>query len=108
MKQTICILIILFLATTASAGEWAYRVTATRTEMLTTKPTEKEGAALGGHWEYLKGLFRKGSIIFAGRTLNVDDTTFGLVVFHADDEKAARAIMEGDPAVQQGGFKATL
>jgi len=32
----------------------------------------------------------------------------GIVVFESDSESAAKAIMEGDPAVREGVFLATL
>jgi regulator of protease activity HflC (stomatin/prohibitin superfamily) len=44
----------------------------------------------------------------AGRTLTVDEHTFGIVVFHADSQERAGAIVEGDPAVKYGVMRAEL
>ena|SRR5215212_2818195 len=107
MKRIVPFLVAVLISTTASAGEWAYRVSPVRTAML-TKPTAKEGAAVGAHWAYLKEQFRNGTIVFAGRTTSMDKSTFGIVVFRADDEQAARAVMNADPSVKQGVFKASL
>jgi hypothetical protein len=38
-------------------------------------------------------------VILAGRTLEPGEKTFGIVIFEATDEEAARAFMNGDPAV---------
>ena len=43
-----------------------------------------------------------------GRTRNTDHTTIGLVVFQADSEERATAIMQADPAVTNGVMKAEL
>ena len=44
----------------------------------------------------------------AGRTQNADETAFGLVVFRAESETAARQIMLEDPAVKHGVMTASL
>ena len=49
-----------------------------------------------------------GQVIFAGKTTEPLDTTFGLVVFEAESEAAARQFMESDPAVVAGVMSATL
>ena len=43
-----------------------------------------------------------------GRTLNTDESSFGIVIFRARSEEAARAVMNADPAVQAGGMRARL
>jgi uncharacterized protein YciI len=50
----------------------------------------------------------EGVVILAGRTLNGDDSTFGIVIFNAGSEEEARRIMESDPAVRQGVMRAEL
>ena len=50
----------------------------------------------------------QGVVILMGRTQNDDETTFGIVIFEAGDETAARAVMENDPAVREGVMAATL
>ena len=61
--------------------------------------TEADNAAVGRHFARLKQATESGQVILAGRTTEPLDKTFGLVVFEADDEAAARAFMEADPAV---------
>jgi len=55
----------------------------TRLGMLTESPTEEEDGVLSGHAAYVEDLAKRGVVEFAGRTRNADETTFGLVVFHA-------------------------
>jgi uncharacterized protein YciI len=106
-RIVLMLLMLLLVATTATAGDWVYRIQPTRPELM-SKPTEAEMAAVGAHWEHLKELFRKGTVVFAGRTTKAEGEVFGVVVFHAENEEAARAIMNSDPAVQKGVMKATL
>lgn len=72
------------------------------------KWSEKDKAATTRHFERLKKATADGKVILAGRTTEQLDKTFGLVVFEADNEKAARAFMEADPAVVAGVMTATL
>jgi len=44
----------------------------------------------------------------AGRTLTADNQTRGYVVLQAPDEKSARDMMQGDPAVEEGVMTAEL
>lgn len=64
--------------------------------------TEADNKAVAQHFEYLKELHKQGVLILAGRTDESFDRTFGLVIFEAEDEAAARAIMAADPAVKAG------
>ena len=73
-----------------------------------SKWTDKEKSAAGKHFERLKKATAEGKVILAGRTTESLDKTFGLVVFEADSEAAAKAFMEGDPAVVAGVMTATL
>ena len=96
--------------TTQHAGlqkQFLYRVRPVRLEMLKS-PTEKENTIVEEHFTYLKELTAKGVLILAGRTLNADESSFGIVIFHADSEEAARRIMEGDPGVRKGVFRAEV
>jgi uncharacterized protein YciI len=72
------------------------------------EPTPAEEASVGAHFDYLVRLAREGVVLLAGRTLNEDPTTFGIVIFEADDADAARGIMRDDPAVRDGVFAAEL
>jgi uncharacterized protein YciI len=63
--------------------------------------TGEERAAWGVHFERLQHLLAEGTLILAGPTLGRVNT--GVAVIEAEDEEAARRIMEEDPAIA-GGF----
>lgn len=86
--------------------QWLYRVVPTRAHMV-ADATAEEQRLVAAHFDYLVSLRDRGELILAGRTQEVDGT-FGIVIFEADDEAAARAVCEGDPAVAAGVFAATL
>jgi uncharacterized protein YciI len=46
-------------------------------------------------------------VTLAGRTTEPLTTTFGIVIFEADNEQFAREFMEADPAVRAGLMPAT-
>ncbi|WP_194411439.1 YciI family protein [Microbacterium cremeum] len=87
-------------------SEWLYRLVPTRPEMVTA-PTAAEQDVVAAHFEYLVGLRDRGILILAGRTQE-EGGTFGITIFEADDERAARAVMDADPGVSGGVFAATL
>lgn len=70
--------------------------------------TDRERGLVGAHFQYLKAATEAGQVLLAGRTNEPLDKTFGLVIFEADDEAAARRFMESDPAVKAGVMLATL
>lgn len=70
--------------------------------------TDTENAAAARHFEYLANAAKSGQLIIAGRTLESLDKTFGLVIFEAESETAAREFMQSDPAVTSGLMVATL
>ena len=88
--------------------QWIYVLKPTRLEMLTEGSTPEEEEIVSRHFAYLKDLTEKGVMILMGRTQNNDVSTFGIAIFEAEDEAAARAIMENDPAVKNGVMTATL
>ena len=88
--------------------QFLYRVQATRPAMLTDGPTPDEAAIVERHFASLQGLTERGTVILLGRTLNTDPSSFGIAIFKADPEDAARAIMDGDPAVRAGVMRADL
>jgi len=95
----------------AEAGaqrQFIYKLEATRLEMLTVGPTPDEMRIVEEHSNYLKDLAEKGVVTLAGRTLNNEATTFGIVILSAADEAAAHAIMNRDPFVRNGLMRATL
>lgn len=89
-------------------SQWLYRIQPTRAAMLTEGPTPEEADVVSRHFERLKDLTEKGVMILAGRTLNTDVSSFGICIFEAEDESAARKIMEADPAVVAGVMRAEL
>jgi len=91
-----------------SPGQFIYVVRPTRLEMLTAGPTPEEDAIVGAHFEYLKELAEKGTVLLVGRTQNNDGSTFGLCIFEAGSEEEAREIMNRDPAVDRGVMNAEL
>lgn len=70
--------------------------------------TQADNDAVSRHFTRLADAAKTGQVIFAGRTTEPLDMTFGLVVFEAASEAAARQFMESDPAVVAGVMSATL
>jgi uncharacterized protein len=88
--------------------DYLYKIQPTRLEMLTEGSTERESQLVAQHFQYLSDLTDQGVVIMVGRTQNNDASTFGIVIFEAEDEDAARQIMNNDPAVQNGVMRAEL
>jgi uncharacterized protein len=76
--------------------------------MLTEGPTPEEAQRVGEHFAYLQSLTSAGTVLMAGRTVNADEKTFGIVIFVAESEPKAREIVENDPAVKYGIMRAEL
>lgn len=70
--------------------------------------TKDDEAALSRHFARFKRATETGELILAGRTPEPGDKTFGIAIFEATDEAAARKFMEGDPAVAAGLMTAEL
>lgn len=87
---------------------YLYKIQPARAEMLTEGPTPAEEKAVSEHFAYLQNLTQMGVVFLAGRTLNTDESSFGIVIFSADSEDEARSIMQNDPAVQQKVMRAEL
>lgn len=92
----------------SSISQFLYRIQPTRPAMLTDGATPEEAEIVSRHFARLQSLMEQGIVILAGRTLNTDPSSFGIVVFNAESEAAARAIMESDPAVSEGVMRAEL
>ena len=88
--------------------QFLYFLKPTRLGMVTESPTPEEEEIVSCHFAYLTELTEKGVMILMGRTQNNDESTFGIAIFEAEDESAAREIMEADPAVAGGVMRATL
>lgn len=89
-------------------SQWLYYLKPARLEMVTEGSTAQEREIVSRHFAYLKDLTEKGVMILMGRTQNNDENTFGISIFEAEDESAARRIMENDPAVLGGVMTAIL
>ena len=76
--------------------------------MVTEGPTPKEAEVVSRHFAHLEALTEKGVMILVGRTQNADESAFGIAIFEAENDSAARGIMESDPAVREGVMKAEL
>ena len=83
-----------------------YKIQPVRPEMLVDGPTPQEEQVIGEHFAYLEDLTRKGVVFLAGRTLTTGHSSFGIVIFSAEDEDGAGKVMHDDPAVQQRVMRA--
>lgn len=90
------------------SSTFLYKIQPTRPEMLTDGATPDEEQAISEHFEYLQKLVASGVVLLAGRTLNTDASSFGIVIFLADSEAQARQIMQQDPAVSRRVMHAEL
>jgi uncharacterized protein YciI len=70
--------------------------------------TQDDIAALDRHFNRFKEAIQSGRLILAGRTQEPGDKTFGIAIFVAAGEAAARKFMEEDPAVVAGLMTAEL
>jgi uncharacterized protein YciI len=80
-------------------SEWVYFLHSPREDFAATM-TDAEREVWGRHFARLQELFAEGKIILVGPTGGRVNT--GICVFEAPDEAAARALMEGDPAIAEG------
>jgi len=79
-------------------AEWIYFLHAPREDFAATM-TDREREVWDRHLDRLQQLHKDGVLILAGPTLGRINT--GVVVFEANDEQAARDIMNGDPAISE-------
>ena len=70
--------------------------------------TKEDNMALQRHVARFQHAIETGELILAGRTLESGDKTFGIAIYKAPDEAAARQFMESDPAVVAGLMTAEL
>jgi uncharacterized protein YciI len=70
--------------------------------------TAEDKAAVNRHLANFKAAVQSSQLILAGRTMESGDKTFGIAIFEATDEAAARKFMEADPAVAAGVMTAEL
>ena len=70
--------------------------------------TKEDQAVLRRHFVRFQEAAKSGQLILAGRTSEPGDKTFGIAIFEALDEDAARKFMQEDPAVASGLMTAEL
>ncbi len=70
--------------------------------------TKEDKAVLERHFIRFQEAIKSGQLILAGRTNEAGEKTFGIAIFEASDEAAARAFMQADPAVAGGLMIAEL
>jgi uncharacterized protein YciI len=70
--------------------------------------TKEDEAVLKRHFARFQQAAESGQLILAGRTSESGDKTFGIAIFEAPDEGAARNFMQEDPAVAAGLMTAEL
>jgi uncharacterized protein len=88
--------------------QFLYRIQPTRLGMITEGPSEHESNVVGEHFAYLQTLVSEGIVLMAGRTLNADERTFGIVVLLAESEIEAAELVRNDPAVKHDVMRAEL
>ncbi len=86
-------------------AEWIYFIHPPRDDFAATM-TPAEAAAWAVHFERLQRLLAEGVLVMAGPTLGRINT--GIAVIEAPDEKAARRLMEEDPAIAGGHARGEL
>jgi uncharacterized protein YciI len=69
------------------------------------QPTPLEAAIMEEHFQYLEHATESGRVILAGPCL---DDTFGIIVFHAEDDAAARVFMFNDPSIKKNVMMSEL
>jgi uncharacterized protein YciI len=89
-------------------NEYLYMLKLVRPALLSEGPTPAEAAIRERHVAYVQGLQSSGVLILAGRVQTEPEQSFGLVIFRAADETAARQVMAADPAVGGGLMTAEL
>lgn len=91
-----------------SPSLFLYKIQPMRPEMLSVGSTAEEDEIISQHFAYLQDLTDDGVVLLAGRTLNTDPSSFGIIILTAGSEKEARQIMQNDPAVRQQVMRAEL
>lgn len=64
--------------------------------------TKEDENIVGEHFNKLKENTLEGKVILAGRTLNTDEDSFGIVIFEAENDEEDNNFMNNEPAVKKG------
>lgn len=70
--------------------------------------SKEEEDIVNRHFARLQELLEAGKLILAGKTLGIDEKTFGIVIIEVDSEEEALMIMKSDPAVAEGIMQSEL
>ena len=70
--------------------------------------TKEANDAVRRHFVRLQESAKSRKVIFAGRTMEVNEKTMGLIVFEAADLREAEEFVASDPAVVAGVMKAEV
>lgn len=70
--------------------------------------TAREEKIVDRHFTKLQELLEEGKLVLAGKTLDLDEKTFGIDILEVESEDEAVMIMKNDPAVTEGIMKAEL
>jgi uncharacterized protein YciI len=89
------------------SAQYLVRIQPTRNGFL-LESTREEDAIVAAHFKYLQQLTQEGRVLMAGRTLNTDSSSHGLIVFRANSEEHVTQLMGKDPAIRAGVFRAEL
>jgi hypothetical protein len=92
----------------AKTNLFIYKIQPVRPEMITEGRTPDEERIVGEHFDYLERLTKQGVVHLAGRTLTNDNAGFGIIIFNAESDEAARRLVHEDPAVVQRVMRAEL
>lgn len=87
---------------------FVYKIQPVRPAMLSQGPTPDEARIVSAHFSYLENLTQAGVVHLAGRTLTSEFASFGIIIFSADSEEAARELVSNDPAVKNRVMRAEL
>jgi uncharacterized protein YciI len=85
-----------------------YKIQPSRDEAFAEGFAESEQQKISEHFDYLKRLTNEGTVLLAGKTPNIPHHGFGMVIFKAESEEAARRILDDDPAARNNVFVAEL
>jgi inosine/xanthosine triphosphatase len=64
---------------------------------MLVRATPDEDPIVARHFEYLRSLTERGTVLLVGRTHNPDPTGFGIYIFLAESEAEAQKIVDEDP-----------
>ncbi len=76
-----------------------FKIQPARPEMLLEGATAEEEQIISDHFDYLQRLTEEGVALLVGRTLTREYSSFGIMIYRAESEEAARKVIADDPAV---------